>query len=103
MVIVKDDGSKSTITYARYLMLSKVKSHEVVDHKDEDKTNDKMSNLQVLTRAENTAKTTKHLAKGRRTETRYCGYCGKEIQREIRTRKTGLVFCSKQCNGKVNH
>jgi len=106
MVIVRDDGSKSTISYARYLMLLKtpLKDNEDVDHIDEDRTNDSEDNLQVLTHIENTAKTKRHLSKGRRTETRWCGFCGKEIQKEIRNnRKGGLVFCSKQCNGKVNH
>ena len=103
MVIVRDDGSKSTITYARYLMLGKVKEHEVVDHIDENRTNDSIDNLQPLTRGENAAKTNKHLARGRRTITRWCGHCGKEFQWAPRKDNQGLVFCSKRCNGKVNH
>ena len=103
MVIVRDNGSKSTITYARYLMLSKVSDTNTVDHIDENRMNDAIDNLQVLSRAENCSKAAKFGAKGRKLERRLCGNCGKEIWREVRLRKTGLVFCSKSCNGKVNH
>lgn len=58
--IVYTDKTKTNILYSRYLMQMKLKrkllSSENVDHKDEDKTNDKIANLQILTRSQNTIK-----------------------------------------------
>ena len=48
---------KSSVSYARYLMAVKLNryltSDEEVDHIDEDKTNDSVNNLQILSRKEN--------------------------------------------------
>jgi len=49
-----------TVLWARYKLEKKLgrplRADETVDHKDEDKTNDRISNLQVLTLAENSTK-----------------------------------------------
>lgn len=57
----KSSGLKrTTISYARYLMSVKegrvLEEYEEVDHIDNDKTNDEISNLQILTRSENVRK-----------------------------------------------
>jgi hypothetical protein len=48
------------MTYARYLMCIKenriLKKEEIVDHKDENKFNDNINNLQILTNSENVYK-----------------------------------------------
>ena len=49
-----------TVLWARYKLEKKLgrplRKNETVDHKDEDKTNDRITNLQILTRAENARK-----------------------------------------------
>lgn len=54
MVVIYEDGGKSTTTYARYLAITELNLNlnkkEVVHHKDEIKTNDELSNLEVKTR-----------------------------------------------------
>lgn len=60
MSITKDDGTHTTMLYSRWLMQQHLGRElgplEHVDHKDEDKTNDSLSNLQILTPAENSRK-----------------------------------------------
>lgn len=58
--LVSSDIDRTTISYARYLMCVKLgyilDTSLEVDHIDEDKTNDSIDNLQVLTKAANIAK-----------------------------------------------
>lgn len=64
VVLVRPNGTKSCTAYARYLMSvklgRKLSRSEQVDHIDEDKTNDSIDNLQVITQKENLAKNHKH-------------------------------------------
>jgi len=49
-VIVRDNGRRRKINYAKYLLLKegvKIKKNEDVHHIDEDKTNDALENLEV--------------------------------------------------------
>lgn len=58
--LYKNDTTRKTISYARYLMSVKLgrelTDEETVDHIDNDKTNDSLDNLQILTYKENIAK-----------------------------------------------
>ena len=58
--LVNNGGDRTTISYARYLMSVKlgmlISSEFEVDHKDNDKTNDDIDNLQLLTQQQNAAK-----------------------------------------------
>ena len=60
VVLIANDGSKHCTAYARYLMAvqrgSYLLSNETVDHIDEDKTNDSVDNLQILSREDNVRK-----------------------------------------------
>jgi len=60
IVIVHDDGLKQTQSYPRYLMEQhlgrRLLDNETVDHINEDFTDDRLENLQLLTRGENAAK-----------------------------------------------
>src|SRR5690606_11700315 len=60
VAIIKDDGTRTTMLYSRWLMQEhlgrELGPDEHVDHIDEDKTNDDLSNLQILTPSENTRK-----------------------------------------------
>lgn len=82
-VILYNTGETSTtISYARYLMSVKlgyiVPDGLEVDHKDDDKTNDDINNLQILTKPQNREKAdelfrSKRIPKhGTLTEYRYC-------------------------------
>lgn len=70
LILVDNFGRLTTVSYARYLMAVKLGRFltvdEFVDHKDEDKTNDTLRNLQILTRAENIAKQNRARAAARR-------------------------------------
>lgn len=58
--LVNSEQDRTTISYARYLMCVKLgyilSSEYEVDHIDDDKTNDSIGNLQVLTKKENLQK-----------------------------------------------
>lgn len=58
--LVNNVGDRTTISYARYLMSIKlgmfISSEFEVDHKDNDKTNDDIDNLQLLTQQQNLQK-----------------------------------------------
>lgn len=60
VLLYKNKKQDFGLSYAKYLKsveLGRIlKSHEEVDHEDEDKTNDDPSNLQILTKAENIRK-----------------------------------------------
>lgn len=92
------------MTYARYLMCLKegrwLEEHEHVDHVDDNKHNDVIENLQILTLAENNKKS----AKGRAMVTLICPGCSEPFVRE--RRQTHLVkggnptSCSRSCAAK---
>ena len=109
-IVEYEEGSrknkKSAKLYSRYLMEQKLgrklTQEETVDHKDNDKTNDSIDNLQILTRVENAKKDHK------KTEWFYfdCPVCKKPSKRSMsqirRARKKGKAgpYCSKSCAGK---
>lgn len=108
--VVEYDGKKrSAKLYSRFLIEQKIgrklSINETVDHKDNDKTNDNIKNLQILTRAENIKKD--HTKK----EWYYfdCPVCKKHSKRSMaqirRARKRGRSgpYCSKSCSGKVHN
>lgn len=100
--IIYDDGSKTSMLYSRYLMEQhlgrELTFDETVDHIDEDKTNDDLSNLQVLSRSDN-------IVKSKVTEWFHfdCPVCGsptKKLARQVRhNKKQGKAgpFCGKVC------
>jgi len=103
-VIVWPD-KRTTKSWARYAMevhlgrfLSK---KEQVDHIDEDKTNDDITNLQILTRKENNLKHVRLNNKQKKIITLTCSYCLKQFEREVRivkSRKNKIGdFCKKEC------
>ena len=72
---------------------------EVVHHKDGNKLNNDISNLEVLSKQEHARI---HSSKGRTYITLVCPECGKEFVRELRQAYKGnkRCFCSRKCNGK---
>ena len=103
------DGKKKTTSYARYSMecfLNRfLENWEEVDHKDDDCTNDSLSNLQVITGKANREKTS--------NTPMYefdCPVCGIEAEVEYRVYKRNQLtlkkagpYCSKRCAGKAHN
>lgn len=102
----REDGSGTFMQYARYLMSVKegriLSENEEVDHIDKDKTNDSISNLQILTIEDHKNKTKDEMS-GRTCITLVCAYCGSQFERELRQFRYKRDFCSRSCNGKFYH
>lgn len=107
MVTIVFPDSRTTMSYARYLMCCKLQrllgADEEVDHIDNNKLNDDLSNLQILTPAENRLK-------GRQRQemvTLTCPYCGVDFTRPKRqthlTKGGAQTFCSRSCAARQQH
>lgn len=101
--LVIDNDNRTTTSYARYLMSVKlgyiVSDDFEVDHIDNDKTNDDINNLQLLSPLENKIKDTEY-------RDIFCDCCGKvfslsigEVNKRMNS-GTSKIFCSRSCNGK---
>jgi HNH endonuclease len=104
LVLLYWDGGKKTMSYARWMMeehLGRVLTDkEEVDHRDDNKLNDVISNFQILTRLANTKKSA---AAAEMAEV-ICQHCGKKQQKPMRhirhnqtRRKCRGPFCDKVC------
>lgn len=89
--IVDNESKKITrTTYARFLMMKKIgrilTKEEHVDHKDENKNNDDINNLQILSILENTLKSRTINHQNGVTYVRYiCPVCGKVQNVKVKT------------------
>lgn len=107
-LINKDTKSRTTLSYAKYLLCVKHKRvlsrQEEADHIDNDKTNDDINNLQILTKVENMQKQ----AIKRRLENPVfivlnCTRCGNPFEylkrnHKFHTKSGRLNFyCSRKC------
>lgn len=110
LCLYNSQEDRSSTSYSRYLMSVELGRHlletEHVDHIDNDKTNDILSNLQILTQAQNNAKEGKR--KGRVLVELACPSC-----KEVFTRRKGsthlvpslkgkITSCSKVCGHKMS-
>lgn len=94
---------RTSVSWAKYIMSIHLGRKldpitETVDHINNDKTDDRLENLQLLTKTENIAKS----AKGKTLVTLNCPECGQEFTREKRqthlTKGRGVrTFCSRKC------
>lgn len=122
VVFYNSEQDRSAMTYARYLMCVKLgyilPTELEVDHKDDDKSNDDINNLQVLTGPQNKAKEMARrqregLLGGRLDELGLpeevnglqCAYCETnflldvpEYNKRVKTSKSDLAFCSHRCS-----
>ena len=107
-VILYDPVTKkrTTVSYPKFLMEQhlgrKLLPNETVDHKDEDYTNDDISNLQVLTRQDNASRSAPKMV----IVEGVCQWCSKtfsltkeQIKMSRRPEKRAGPFCSNQCVG----
>lgn len=103
---------RKLISLARYRMSVKLgrflSRHEHVDHKDEDKTNDRIKNLQILTPAQNNRKTVALNGRAQRQVTLRCPICKIKFCRLEHRVKTKIArghkpTCSRSCGAKYGH
>lgn len=104
-MINRTTKNRRTVLYAKYLICIKegriLSPNEEVDHIDNDKTNDTLENLQIISGRENRKKQ----ATGRTMITLSCDGCGKLFNRERRQviyKPSGhKKFCSKDCRSNL--
>ncbi len=112
-LLVRKDGSKTSMSYARYLMCCKLgrflEKNEHVDHIDNDGMNDVIENLQILSPKENNAKKNKFYGiEPEKLIELICPICGVYFKRPSRNTKHKLQkgktpCCSRKCGGKFSH
>lgn len=115
IVVIQDNctGIRYTTTYARYLMSVKenriLTKNEHADHKDEDKTNDNIFNLQILTQKENIIKNLKFRNKIGRTYVEcVCPVCCTIFTMELKRytesleNRMHIPVCSVSCAGHIS-
>lgn len=110
-VLLINYGSKVTTTsYARYLMSVHLKRflkpNEHVDHKNNDKTDDRIDNYQILTNKNNNIKHAAEVIGGAKYYLLKCPVCGKEFERaqnQVDYKSTTTSVCSKKCAGIATH
>ncbi len=101
--LYNSNADRTTISYARYLMCVEVgymlPASVEVDHKDNDCTNDDISNLQILTKEAHREKTIS-LLRPRAVKVCVCPVCHTEFVRFANKIVPGTSpVCSRRCNG----
>jgi len=104
VVVLFPDGSRTTMDYARFRMRCKMGrrlgSREIVDHKDNNPSNNRLYNLQIVTPSVNRTKD----APGPGWLLLECGFCGGEFERRANQRAEvkGYMrsFCGRSCSAK---
>ena len=105
LVNKSDKKDRRTILWAKYLlgvsMGRELAAEETVDHIDNDKTNDSIDNLQILSRGDNFAKYAKETKQ--KSVQVCCPNCAEAFamaEKEVRYRmKVGrTVYCSRVCS-----
>ena len=111
MIILNDDGTRTTKSFPRYLMEQylgrELAPNETVDHINEDFTDDRFENLQVLTRSENAKKQMMTEPRKRKYFKFICPICKKQSSKYLNHVENNLKkgsrgpFCSRVCAGKA--
>ena len=104
VILYNSDSHRSSVSYARYLVsVDKgryLTEFEQVDHIDNDKTNDVLTNLQILSPIENIQKS----APGRTLFDFVCGWCNTTFQleaRQMHKKRKIPPCCSRSCSAKL--
>jgi len=111
VILFNNSKDRSSTSYARYLVSVSLgrylKKEEHVDHKDDDKTNDELENLQILTLLENNRKEFKR--RGRLLVKIVCPCCMISFSRRkgnsplVKCNENRLFCCSRKCSSKMNN
>ena len=107
MIIIDEEGNRRTVSKARWIMEQHLgvkldPDLHTIDHIDGNKTNDDLSNLQILPRQEHSAKDTRRV----KLEKFICPECGEEFERSPRLirdkakKKRRGPFCGKSCSSR---
>lgn len=106
VILYNSPNDRSTTSYSRYLVSVSLgrylQESEHVDHIDEDKTNNNISNLQILNQKENNLKASKH--KGRLLAEIKCPSCSSIFTRRkgrtqaVDSLKGKITCCTKECS-----
>ena len=112
VILFNSSKDRSTVSYARYLMSVKLgrflTDEEHVDHRDEDKTNDAISNLQILTPGQNALKNLLHRLGSINLVRLSCPGCMKRFERRrgntqlIPSMHGKITCCSRRCAGEIS-
>ena len=118
ITLKKFNGGIDGTSYARYLMSVKLgrflTDQEEVDHIDENRTNDDINNLQILTPEQNREKQRLHYINNVQQKFDLaCPQCGKDFTlterdmgekfyKHYQNNGSGLIFCSRSCSGKFH-
>lgn len=108
-LVHKTTFKRTTISYARYLMSVKEKRillpEEHVDHKDGNKTNDVIYNLQILTKGDNNRKSVIESNRTLKMVKMICPNCENIFEKPLRLthlqKKGHYTSCSKKCSYKI--
>lgn len=112
VLLVDFDNKKTTISYARYLMTVKLnrilEPYEHVDHIDNDKLNDVIDNLQIISVQENNIKRVKHLKLETQPVTLVCPVCEITFSKPrrqviVKLNANKKPTCSRKCGGIYSH
>lgn len=103
-ILVRKDNSKTSMSYARYLMTCHLnrflEKHEHVDHIDNDKMNDTIENYQILSQTQNNIKS----KNPRKTAILICPICKKSFVRfHNQISHKNNPTCSRKCGGIKSH
>lgn len=111
--LICNDGNRTSISYARYLVSCKLKRYlyknEQVDHIDNNKLNDCIENLQILSHKENNIKKNIHLGIKKKEDIELiCPVCNIKFKRPARNIENKLKAgkkpsCSRRCGGIYSH
>ena len=108
-----ESGTRRTQSYPRYLMElaldRKLESWEHVDHINNDPTDDRIENYQILTQKKNNQKAFIFHGHSAKIVDLVCIACKISFKRELHREKDRIKqgktgpFCSKQCVGETYH
>lgn len=112
LLLVRNDGSKTSTSYARYLMATHLqrylKEEEHVDHIDNNKLNDDVVNLQILSLSDNNNKRNIFYDIKEAIHKLECPVCKNVFYRSSKNAYKAITLrkeqcCSRSCGGRFSH